>query len=129
MIKVLVCGKFDILHEGHLNILENAKSLGDKLFVAVSTDELIMERENKKPAKDFLTRYRLIKALKCVDVVIPQYEKDKSNMIRKMGIDIVVVGDDWWDKDFKATGAEVIFFPYTRGISSSEIKNRIKNEK
>jgi glycerol-3-phosphate cytidylyltransferase len=127
MARILTCGTFDLFHIGHLNILENAKAFGDILVVGVSTDELVKKYKGNFPVFNFEQRLRIIRSLKCVDVAVAQYDLDKTSLVRKLGIDLIVMGDDWWDKDFKGV-CETVFLPYTKGISTSQIIKRIKNE-
>jgi len=123
-----VCG--DILHEGHLLQLENAKALGDKLIVGVLTDEAVMEKKSK-PIISFAQRLQLVKALKCVDAVVPQHEYSPINTVKALGVDILMesashLGNKYLD-DLKDLNIRVIMTPYYTGQSSTEIKEKIKN--
>jgi glycerol-3-phosphate cytidylyltransferase len=125
--RVMACGTWDLFHIGHLNILENAKGLGNTLIVAVSSDELVKKYKDEYPIYSFEERLRIVKSLKCVDLAIAQYNLDKTDLVRKLKIDLIVMGDDWWDKDYKGN-CDTVFLPYTKGISTTEIKKRIKSE-
>lgn len=124
---VYTCGAFDLFHVGHLNILEGAKALGDRLIVAVSTDELVGEYKGKKTTVPFEERIRIVSALRCVDCAIPQHERDKFAAWQKVGFDIWVVGDDWYGHEdymsykirLEAVGVRTVFLPYTRHLSST----------
>lgn len=129
-------GVFDLYHIGHLNVLRNAKSLCDKLIVAVTTDKLVQERKNKMPVIPYEERAEIIRNVKQVDVVIPQEDMDKYDAWKRYKFDIMFVGDDWYETEkwkeieakLKAEGVKIIYFPYTKGTSSTII-NEILNEK
>lgn len=130
---VYTTGTFDLFHIGHLNVLTAAKGLGDKLVVGVSTDELVAEYKPAKPVVPFEERIRIVGALKCVDIVIPQYTLDKFEAWEKIGFDTWVVGDDWYGnpryesiaKRLRDVGVKVVYLPYTKGISSTLLKEKI----
>ena len=122
-----VCG--DILHEGHLLQLENAKALGDKLIVGILTDEAVMEKK-KAPIISFAQRLRLVQAIGCVDVVVPQHDYSPITNVKSLGVDILMesashLGNDYL-KDLKDLDVRVIMTPYYPGQSSTDIKNKIK---
>lgn len=130
-------GVFDMFHVGHLNILRCAKSLCDYLIVGVSTDELV-EYKNSECIIPFDQRVEIVRAIRYVDAVVPQVSMDKMEAWKKLKFDVIFVGDDWfgtekWDnyeRDFKEVGVSVVYFPYTSGISSTELKSKlIKIEK
>ena len=105
-------------------MLRHAKGLGDKLIVAVSTDELVEQYKGKKPVMSFEERVAIVGALRCVDVCIPQEDRNKFKAWEKIGFDIWVVGDDWFGDEYYMSVKEKlarvnvksVFFPYTRGI-------------
>ena len=123
---VYTSGTFDMLHANHIKMLEYARSLGDILIVGVNTDELV-ESYKSQPIIPFDERIALMKALKYPDIVIPQHSLDHTDKVKKLHFDIFVVGDDWTGKyDYlKEQGVDVIYFPYGKGVCSSELKNRI----
>ena len=128
MILGYTAGVFDLFHVGHLNILKQAKSLCDKLIVAVSTDELVSYKL-KKSVIPFDERIEIVRAIKCVDVTVPQFNMDKVDAWRRYKFDVMVVGDDWyqtekWEKiedELKNHGVRVIYIPYTQKTSSTLI--------
>ena len=130
MIKVLTYGTFDLFHEGHKNILQRARELGDYLIVVVSTDEF-NNIKGKQSVYSYEMRKRMVESLPYVDLVIPENSWDqKVNDIISNDIDIVVMGSDWAgsDKfDYLKQYCEVIFLPRTPGISSTEIKQVLNN--
>ena len=126
-------GVYDLFHIGHLNLLKNAKGLCDKLIVGVSTDELVAYK-NKKAVICHQERMEIVRNIKCVDAVVPQNDMDKFKMWERLKFDVMFVGDDWFksdkweelDEKFKAVGVKIIYFPYTKGVSSSLINDTLK---
>ena len=123
---VYTSGTFDMLHANHIKMLEYARSLGDVLIVGVNTDELV-ESYKSLPIIPFEERIALIKALKYPDIVIPQDSLDHKDKVKKLNFDVFVVGDDWAGKfDYlKDLGVDVVYFPYGKGVSSTNLKKRI----
>ncbi len=123
-------GVYDLFHVGHLNLLRNAKSFCNKLIVGVTTDELVSYK-NKKPIIPFSERIEIVRQCKYVDLAIPQYTIDKVNIIKKLKADFLFVGDDWYknskwkqmEKKLSQIKCKVIYFPYTRGTSSTLINS------
>ncbi len=125
MKRVLTYGTFDLLHHGHIRILQRAKTLGDFLVVAVSTDEFNAGK-GKKAYHDYETRKEIVESIRYVDLVIPEYSWDqKIDDVKKYEIDIVVMGDDWADSDrfdYLREHCELVFLPRTDGVSTTDIK-------
>lgn len=127
-------GVFDLFHIGHLNLLKNAKGLCDKLVVGVTVDDLVAYK-GKKPMIPFEDRIEIVRACKYVDAVIPQYDMDKLDMCSKLGASILFVGDDWYgtkkwakyEEEAKKKGVRIIYFPYSRGISTTAITKALEN--
>lgn len=121
-------GVYDLFHIGHLNLLKNAKGLCDKLIVGVTVDELVSYK-GKQSMIPFEDRIEIIRSCKYVDAAVPQYDMDKLSACLKLGANILFVGDDWYrtekweqyEKSFKEAGIKIIYFPYTKGISSTKI--------
>lgn len=119
-------GVYDLFHIGHLNLLKNAKGLCDKLIVGVSTDKLV-EYKHKHPVIPFEERIEIVRSCKFVDAAIPQEELDKYKMWEKLHFDVLFVGDDWYnspswkemEEKFSKVGVRVVYFPYTKGTSST----------
>ena len=134
MITGYTAGVYDLFHIGHLNLLKNAKGLCDKLIVGVSTDELVSYK-HKKPIIPFEERIEIVRSIKYVDVAIPQEELDKFEMWKKIHFDILFVGDDWYQSEFwqdmeekfHQVGVKVIYFPYTKGTSSTLINQTLNS--
>ncbi len=125
MRRVITYGTFDLLHYGHINLLKRAKSYGDYLIVALSTDEFNLYEKRKKSYFSYEKRKALLEAVRYVDLVIPEtnWEQKKSD-IHEYHIDTFVIGDDWEGRfDFlKEEGAEVVYLPRTPEISTTQIK-------
>ena len=123
---VLTYGTFDMFHIGHLNLLNRLKSLGDKLIVAVSTDEF-NSIKGKKTLIPFEQRALIVQNIKCVDMVIPEKNwEQKIDDIKKYNVDIFAIGDDWQGKfDFLKDYCEVIYLPRTQNISTTELKKEL----
>ena len=123
---VLTYGTFDMFHIGHLNLLNRLKSLGDKLIVAVSTDEF-NSIKGKKTLIPFEQRALIVQNIKCVDMVISEENwEQKIDDIKKYNVDIFAMGDDWEGKfDFLKDYCEVIYLPRTQNISTTELKKEL----
>ena len=128
--KIYTAGCFDLLHVGHLNILEKAKSLGHYLIVAVSTSDLMKEK-GKIEIVPFKDRCRMVKALKCVNEVVPETRIFDIDQFKKLDCDFFVIGSDWKDRhdiprlnQLRDTN-QILFLPYTQGISTTFIKQSI----
>lgn len=130
MRKVLTYGTFDLLHKGHVLLLQRAKALGDHLTVAISTDEFNAIK-GKKAYTSWEDRKLILEALECVDEVIPENDWDqKVSDVQKHNIDLFVMGDDWEGKfDFLKEQCQVVYLPRTEGISTSKIKADLKEIK
>ena len=127
----LICGCFDLFHIGHLNILEKAKSNCDKLIVGIVDDEYIQNHKNGSVIKQD-DRKRIVQALKCVDetyIVSEDIIKNRLDFCKEHNINVVFDGDDWKGaekyKILQENDIEVIFFPYTQGISTSKLKKTL----
>ena len=128
-------GVFDMFHIGHLNILRRAKERCDYLIVGVSTDELVEKDKNKTPIIPLEERIEIVKAIKYVDEVCVQTDKDKLKAY--LGMDKkfhkMFVGSDWkgtpqWEKyeeQFEQYGVEICYLPHTDGISSTQLRSKL----
>lgn len=129
MKKVITYGTFDLLHYGHVNLLERAKKLGDYLIVVLSTDEFNWKEKQKKCYFTYEERKRLLEAIRYVDLVIPEESwEQKISDVQEYKIDTFVIGDDWEGKfDFLKEYCEVVYLPRTPEISTTQIKKDLKN--
>ena len=127
MKKIITYGTFDLLHWGHVRLLERAKELGDHLTVALSTDEFNLLK-HKEAYHSFEHRKYILEAIKYVDEVIPETDwEQKTTDIDLYDIDIFVMGDDWTGKfDFLKSQCEVIYLNRTDGISTTSINKDLK---
>lgn len=125
MKRVLTYGTFDLLHYGHIRLLERAKKLGDYLIVALSTDEFNCIK-GKTAYHDYETRKKMLEALRCVDLVIPEETwEQKVDDVKKYYVDTVVMGSDWAGSekfDYLKNHCELVFLDRTEGISTTKIK-------
>jgi glycerol-3-phosphate cytidylyltransferase len=127
-------GVFDLFHIGHLIMLKNAKGLCNKLIVGVTTDELVLYK-GKKAVIPFQERLEIVRSIKYVDAAIPQYDMNKFEAWQKIKFDIMFVGEDWYnskkwikyDKQFKEVGVKIVYFPYSKGTSSTLINQTLIN--
>ncbi|MGL5989237.1 adenylyltransferase/cytidyltransferase family protein [Cetobacterium sp.] len=126
-------GVFDMFHIGHLNILKKAKEKCDYLIVGVSTDELVEKYKNKNTIVNYEERKAILEAIKYVDKVVPQENRDKYAAYEQYGFHIMFVGDDWKGNDlfleienkFNKVGVEVVYFAYTAGTSSTVLREKL----
>ena len=127
-------GVFDLFHIGHLNMLKNAKAMCDKLVVGVTVDELVSYK-HKRAVIPFEERLEIVRSIECVDVAIPQTTMDKFETWKKLRFDVMFVGDDWYgtekwkdyERQFNEVGVRIIYFPYTKGTSSTLINQTLNN--
>ena len=128
-------GAYDMFHIGHLNLLKRAKEKCERLIVGVSTDSLIQSAKGKTPVIPYEERFSIVDALELVDEVVPQMNKDKFAAWEKYRFDVMFVGDDWKGKPLfaeaeemlRAVGVDVVYFPYTKNVSSTGLKTIITN--
>lgn len=126
-------GVYDLFHVGHLNLLKNAKGFCDKLVVGVTVDDLVLYK-GKRAMIPFEDRIEIVRSCKYVDAAVPQYDMDKLKACKQLGAEILFVGDDWYgtdkwqeyEKEFDEAGIRIVYFPYTRGISSTKIAEALK---
>ena len=125
-------GVYDLFHIGHLNLLKNAKGMCDKLIVGVTVDELVAYK-GKQSMIPFEDRIEIVRSCKYVDAAVPQYDMNKLEACKKLGASFLFVGDDWYgtekwqnyEKEFEEAGIKIIYFPYTKGVSSTKINEAL----
>jgi glycerol-3-phosphate cytidylyltransferase len=124
---VLTYGTFDLFHIGHLNLLKRARDLGDKLIVAVSTDEFNATK-GKTTLMPFEHRVELVRSVRFVDEVIAESNwEQKISDVQNHQVDVFVMGSDWQGKfDFLTPYCEVVYLPRTDNVSSTELKKAIQ---
>lgn len=125
---VITYGTFDLFHIGHLKLLQRLKEMGDRLVVAVSTDEF-NALKGKKTIIPYDQRAEIVANVKCVDMVIPETSwEQKINDVKEHNIDIFAIGNDWAGKfDFLKDYCEVVYLDRTDGISSTQLKQTLKS--
>ena len=130
MKKVITYGTYDLLHYGHINLLQRAKAMGDYLIVGLSTDEF-NALKGKKCYFSYNERKKMLEALRCVDLVIEENcWEQKINDVKEFKVDIFVMGDDWKGKfDFLKDYCEVVYLPRTPEISTTRIKKDLGEKK
>ena len=125
-------GVFDLFHIGHLNLLKNAKGMCDYLIVGVTVDDLVIYK-GKHAMIPFQDRLEIVRSIKYVDAVVPQSDMNKIEMCKKLNANLLFVGDDWYgtekwekyEKELEKINIKVIYFPYTKGVSSTIISKAL----
>lgn len=127
MVTVITFGTFDLLHIGHINIINKCRSYGDRLVVGVSSDELNYRKKHKYPVYSESDRMSIIECLKGVDKVFKEESLEKKReYILKYKADVLIMGDDWKGKfDEFSDICRIVYIPRTKNISTSEIKDKI----
>ena len=126
-------GVYDMFHVGHLVLLERAKERCDRLIVGVTTDELSLAQKGKVPIVSFNERRRIVAALRCVDITVPQTSMDKRAAWENLRFDRMFVGDDWrgtdrWnalEREFGELGVEIVYCAYTDTTSSTRLRGAL----
>lgn len=131
---IYTAGTWDLFHVGHLNLFEKSKKLGTKLIVGVSTDELVKSYKKSYPTIPYEYRAMIVNNCKYVDQIVKQENILDIEQMKKLKIDILTIGDDWKNKHLdglewakKQPNLKLIYLPYTKDISSTKIKEGIKN--
>lgn len=125
MIKVITYGTYDLLHHGHIRLLERAKALGDYLIVGVTADGFDMARGKINVQQSLMERVEAVRNTGLADqIIIEEYEGQKIDDIRKYGVDIFTVGSDWLGKfNYLNEFCKVVYLDRTQGVSSTEIRS------
>ena len=124
MVKVITYGTYDLLHYGHIRLLERAKALGDYLIVGITSDDYDKSRGKINNQQSLMERIAAVKATGLADeIIVEEYEGQKIDDIRRYNVDIFTVGSDWVGKfDYLNEYCKVIYLPRTEGVSSSQIR-------
>ncbi|MBQ2787829.1 MAG: adenylyltransferase/cytidyltransferase family protein, partial [Bacteroidaceae bacterium] len=122
---VITYGTYDLLHQGHINLLRRAKELGDYLIVGVTNDNFDRERGKLNVFNNVLERVEAVRATGLADkIIIEDYFGQKIDDIQKYGADIFAIGSDWEGKfDYLNEYCQVVYLPRTEGISSTQIRS------
>jgi glycerol-3-phosphate cytidylyltransferase len=130
---VYTVGTFDLLHVGHLALLEYCKTLGDVVAVGVASDDVVNLYKPNAPVIPLNQRLTMLSALRCVDIVRPYHELEYVSGCRELNADIFVIGEDWGSNThnlevesyLRAAGKQIIQVRYNPQTSSTEIKQRV----
>lgn len=129
---VFTSGTWDLFHLGHINLINESLKFGDELIVGVSTDELVESYKGSKPIIPFEERVLVLESIKGVSKVVEQKKLTDINQLIELEVDVVTIGDDWKDKYLEGLdwmesqpNKEVIYLPYTEGVSTTSIKKKI----
>jgi glycerol-3-phosphate cytidylyltransferase len=133
---VYTVGTFDLLHVGHLALLNHCKTLGDVVAVGVAADEVVNLYKPNVPVIPLNQRIEMLQALRCVDIVRPYYELEYVSGCRDLKPDIFVIGEDWGRKKqnldvefyLAAEGKKIIQVRYNPRTSSTEIKQTVRSQ-
>ena len=125
MIKVITYGTFDLLHYGHIRLLQRAKALGDYLIVGITSDDYDKTRGKINNQQSLVERMAAIKETNLADeIIVEEYEGQKIDDIRRLGVDIFAIGSDWKGYfDYLNDYCKVVYLDRTNGVSSSEIRS------
>ena len=130
---VYTVGTFDLLHIGHLDLLEYCRTLGDKFVVGVASDEVVASYKRNVPVIPLAERMRMLKSLGCVDDVVSYDKLEYVTQCKAVDADIFVIGEDWGDKPhniavekyLKSKGAKIVQVSYNPQTSSTKIKQNV----
>ena len=130
---VYTVGTFDLLHVGHLALLEYCKTLGDTFVVGVASDEVVNSYKANVPVIPLKQRMEMLKSLKCVDDVRAYHELEYVSACKELDVDVFVIGEDWGDKPhniaveqyLKSKGKKIIQVSYNPQTSSTKIKQNV----
>ncbi len=130
---IYTVGTFDLLHVGHLALLEYCKTLGDTFVVGVASDEVVHSYKPNVPVIPLKQRVEMLKSLKCVDDVRAYHELEYVSACKELDVDIFVIGEDWGDKPhniaveeyLKSKGKKIVQVTYNPQTSSTKIKQKV----
>ena len=131
--KGFTVGTFDMFHRGHLNLFRQAKEYCEYLVVGVHSDEWVMHCKNRPTVIPYEDRADIVGAIRYVDEVVKNETRSKMEAWNKIHFDVAFIGDDWkgtevWNKieaELKSVGCDVIYIPYTQGISTTQLRERL----
>lgn len=126
-------GVYDLFHVGHLNMIETAKSQCEYLIVGVHGDDVVEDYKHKRPIINENDRKRILQSIKGVDRVEINRFRDKIKLWELYHFDVIFIGDDWkgterwvnFEKELAKINVDVVYVPYTKGISTTEIRQKI----
>ncbi len=129
---VYTVGTWDLLHVGHLALLQHCQSLGNRVAVGVASDEVVASYKPNVPVVPLEERMEMLSALRCVDIVQPYYELEYASACKELDVDIFVIGEDWGKQPhnievetfLKEAGKSIVQVTYHPGTSSTKIKQQ-----
>lgn len=129
-------GVYDLFHVGHLNMINTAKENCEYLIVGVHGDEVVKEYKHRMPIINENDRRKIVASIKGVDKAVINRFRDKLKLWELYHFDVVFIGDDWkgtqrwndFEKMLNKIGVDVVYVPYTKGISTTEIRQKIMEE-
>ncbi len=129
---IYTVGTWDLLHVGHLALLQHCKALGGTVAVGVASDEVLASYKKNRPVIPLDQRIEMLKALRCVDIVRPYYELEYTSACRELGVDTFIIGEDWGkashnlevESFLKKGGKSIIQVTYHPQTSSTKIKQK-----
>ena len=130
---VYTVGTFDLLHVGHLALLNHCKTLGNIVAVGVASDEVVNRYKPNIPVVPLNQRIEMLEALACVDIVRPYYELEYASACKELNVDIFVIGEDWGSNPhnleveayLKKAGKQIVQVRYNPQTSSTKIKQTV----
>ncbi|MEN8727025.1 MAG: adenylyltransferase/cytidyltransferase family protein [Sulfurovum sp.] len=130
---IYTVGTFDLLHVGHLALLEYCKTLGDTVAVGVASDKVVNSYKPHVPVIELAQREEMLKALSCVDIVRPYHELEYVSACKELNVDIFVIGGDWGNKPhnieveeyLESMGKKIVQVVYNPRTSSTKIKQHV----
>ncbi len=130
---IYTVGTFDLLHVGHLALLEYCKTLGDVVAVGVASDKVVNSYKPNVPVIELAQREEMLKALSCVDIVRPYHELEYVSACKELDVDIFVIGGDWGNKPhnievedyLESMGKKIVQVVYNPRTSSTKIKQKV----
>lgn len=128
-----LCGFFDPLHDGHIDIMRQAKEICEHLIVAVGTDEFMMQRKHRETVLSYEQRVEIVSAIRYVDQVVPEIDLDKMKAYYQYHFDVMIAGEDHVSeplyqeakKQLEALGIDTVFVPRRKNISSTLMREKM----
>lgn len=128
-------GVYDLFHVGHLNMIQAAKKDCEYLIVGVHGDDVVESYKNRRPIICEEDRKRIVASIKGVDKAVINRFRDKIELWKLHQFDVIFIGDDWkgterwinFERELAKIGVDVVYVPYTKGISTTELREKIKN--
>ena len=129
---IYTVGTWDLLHVGHLALLQYCKTLGDTVAVGVASDDVVASYKKNVPVVPLEQRMEMLKALRCVDIVVPYYELEYTSACKELDVDVFVIGEDWGNAPhnieveafLKSKGKSIVQVEYNAQTSSTKIKEK-----